>query len=126
FKPCNVRLTPERLAYAEGRLHQNGFMAVVIGRLIPGLRNPTSLASGTLRLPYEVFLPATLVSALIWSVFYFSAGVLLGHVYDQVDELLYAALESAPLPFIVVGAAAAAGLAAWGAKRLWSWLVVTE
>lgn len=67
------------------RVHQYGFRAVVIGRLIPGLRVAMSLVAGTAEVPVERFAAGVFVAATI----YWTGWVLLGAlVGPQVDDLI--------------------------------------
>ncbi len=96
-----LHVQPERMAKAEGRVRRWGMPAVILGRLIPGLRTPTTVVSGTVRLPYRLFLPATLLAAVIWTAFYFYAGIVLGRAWSHVDDYLLA-YWSAHVPQLVV------------------------
>jgi len=58
-----LRLDPERLARSETFLRRRGFLAVVIGRLTPGLRVLTTVAAGAFGVPYRQFLPAALIGS---------------------------------------------------------------
>src|SRR3712207_6574843 len=51
-----LQLGPDRLARAEDFLQRRGFLAVVAGRVIPGLRIPTTVVAGALGVRYPVFL----------------------------------------------------------------------
>ena len=44
------------------------------GRLIPGLRIPTTVMAGLADVPYRVFVPGTAAAAVIWSTFYYFVG----------------------------------------------------
>jgi membrane protein DedA with SNARE-associated domain len=92
-----IRLTPERLARAERWLQRHGFAAVVLGRLLPGLRIVTTVACGVLSVPLRTFLPAMACGALL----YVAAYTLLGYYFGPpvVDVL-----ERAQLPLGVAGA----------------------
>ncbi len=46
----------------------------MLGRLIPGLRTPTSVMAGLSGVPYRVFMPSTALAAIIWAAFYYFAG----------------------------------------------------
>lgn len=101
-----LHASPERIDKAAGWVHHHGFMAVIVGRLIPGLRTPTSVAAGVLRLPYYIFLPGTITAAILWTLFYFYLGVALGVAYDRFDEYLWDYILSAEA--LVIGIAVAA------------------
>lgn len=72
-----LHLTPKRLAKVEGWFQRRGPLAIFLGRLIPGLRVPTTVMAGISAVPYRVYLPAALASAAIWALFYFFAGMVL-------------------------------------------------
>jgi membrane protein DedA with SNARE-associated domain len=69
-------LSPARLDRAERWLHRYGPLAIIAGRLIPGLRVPTTIACGVLGLPLRTFLPSMAVGALLYVVFYALLGYL--------------------------------------------------
>jgi membrane protein DedA with SNARE-associated domain len=73
-----LRLQPDQLVKAEDFLHRRGALAVVAGRLIPGLRIPTSLAAGAFRVPYLVFVVAATIGSDIYNIFFFMLGYLFG------------------------------------------------
>jgi membrane-associated protein len=72
------RAQVERVDRLERWFERRGIVVVVAGRLIPNLRNPTSMVAGFIRLPPHAFIPATTVAASIWAVGYFLAGFALG------------------------------------------------
>ena len=72
-----LHLNEERISRMESWFRRHGAAAIVIGRLIPGLRMPTSAMAGLFAVPYRVFAPATVVAALLWSALYFFAGLFL-------------------------------------------------
>ncbi len=67
-----------RIDRIECWFERRGLLVVVAGRLIPNLRNPTSLAAGFIRLSPHVFVPGTALAAVLWSAGYFAAGLALG------------------------------------------------
>lgn len=70
-------------ARLEAWLHRNGFLAVVVGRLIPGLRIVMTVVAGALRLPHATFALGTLVAGLVWATLYFWLGLALGAGYQR-------------------------------------------
>lgn len=72
-----LHLHPERVDRMQARFQRWGVWAIIVGRLIPGLRTPTSVMAGLFDVPYRVFAPSTAVSALLWALFYFYFGALL-------------------------------------------------
>ncbi len=71
-----LHLHEERVDRMEARFRRWGPWAIVLGRLIPGLRTPTSVMAGLFGVPYRVFAPCTAFSALLWTLFYFYLGAL--------------------------------------------------
>ena len=74
-----LRLTPPRLERAERWIRGYGALAVVVGRLVPGLRIATAVACGVFGLPVRQFLPAMAVGSLL----YISAHTLLGYFFGR-------------------------------------------
>jgi membrane protein DedA with SNARE-associated domain len=87
-----IRLTPERLDFAEKWLKQHGSRAVFVGRLVPGLRIVTAVACGVFDVPFRVFFPAMALGALLYIVVYTLLGYYLG------DPVLRA-MEKVHVPF---------------------------
>ena len=83
-----LHLNDARVATIEGWLRRFGPFAIVAGRLIPGLRTPTTVMSGLLDVPYYVFAPSTAVAALLWAMLYFFAGSFLVTQWQSVVALL--------------------------------------
>jgi len=73
-----VHLELDKLERAESFLRRHGPLAIVLGRVIPGLRIPTSLAAGVFGLPYAIFLPALAVGAFAYILLYFLLGYFFG------------------------------------------------
>jgi membrane protein DedA with SNARE-associated domain len=73
-----IRLTPKRLETAERWLRRYGSIAVVAGRLFPGLRIVTAVACGVLGMPAWRFLPAMAFGALIYITAYTLTGYYFG------------------------------------------------
>lgn len=83
-----LHLHGERVDRMEARFRRWGPWAIVLGRLIPGLRTPTSVMAGLFRVPYRVFAPCTALSALLWSLFYFYLGALFEPQWREVVTLI--------------------------------------
>lgn len=73
-----VRLDERRLARMERWVRRYGARIVIPGRLIPGLRVPTTAVAGLFDMPLRAFLPAVAVAALLWGAIYMTLGGL-GH-----------------------------------------------
>ena len=73
-----VGMTPVRLARAEGWLTRHGLISVVVGRLAPGLRIPTTVACGVLGLAPRRFAVTMTVAALLHILVYLTLGYFVG------------------------------------------------
>lgn len=82
-----IRLDEKRLAKVEGWFARHGTLAIVFGRLIPGLRTPTSVAAGIFEIPYGVFARAAALSAFLWAMIYMALGAMLGTSYHRLIGL---------------------------------------
>jgi membrane protein DedA with SNARE-associated domain len=69
-----IRLTPEKVKRAEKWFEKYGGSAIVIGRLIPGLRIITPIVAGTFEVSYKTFWLYTTIAAFIWANIYFVIG----------------------------------------------------
>src|SRR5215208_5501185 len=73
-----VRLDRAKLERAESWIHRRQKIAIVCGRIIPGLRNVTVIAAGVFGVPYRTFLPAFSLGSFIYIAFFFSLGMFVG------------------------------------------------
>ncbi|HLH22878.1 MAG TPA: DedA family protein [Chloroflexota bacterium] len=73
-----LHLELDKLERAEDFLRRHGRLAIVAGRVIPGLRIPTTLASGVFGVPYLTFLPPLALGASIYILFFFFLGLTAG------------------------------------------------
>jgi membrane protein DedA with SNARE-associated domain len=67
-----------KLDRAEAWLQHRGAVAIVLGRIIPGLRIPTVLAAGAFGMPYPRFLPALALGAFLYIAFFVLLGMWVG------------------------------------------------
>jgi len=73
-----VRLDRDKLDRAEVWLQRRQSVAIVAGRITPGLRNVTILAAGVFGVPYRTFLPAFALGSFIYILFFFALGLWVG------------------------------------------------
>ncbi len=78
-----IRLTPEKIKKVEKWFEKYGGWAIVIGRLIPGLRIITPLVAGTFEVNYKTFWLYTTIAAFIWANVYFFAGKFFGYLFQS-------------------------------------------
>lgn len=70
-----------RLRWAEHAVRGHGSLVIVVGRFIPGGRTATTLACGTLELPWRRFIVADAVAALLWAIYASMLGYLGGEAF---------------------------------------------
>lgn len=59
---------------ASDRVHRRPWRALILARFVPGLRLPTYLASGLMRVPLGSFSAAVIPANLVWTLALFLAG----------------------------------------------------
>jgi membrane protein DedA with SNARE-associated domain len=91
-----IHLTPPRLDRAERWVRERGVMAVVLGRVIPGLRVATAVTAGIFEMPFWQFLPALALGAFLYILFY----AMLGYVFGPT---VLGLLERVQLPLGLLG-----------------------
>ena len=91
-----MHLTPERLDRAERWLLRHGALAIVAGRLTPGLRIATVITCGVLGVPLRRFLPALAVGSFLYILLYTLLGFFLG-------PPILSAVEGIHLPLGLLG-----------------------
>ncbi|MBV8719075.1 MAG: DedA family protein [Chloroflexi bacterium] len=94
-----MHLKVEHLERAEQWLQRHGALAIILGRLTPGLRMATVIACGVFAVPLWRFLPALGVGAFVYILLYTLLGYFVG-------ARLLALMEKVDLPLGVVGSIA--------------------
>jgi membrane protein DedA with SNARE-associated domain len=107
-----ARLDPARLLRMERWVQRHQAAAIVLGRLVPGLRTAVTIAAGIFEVRFPAFLLYTGLSSILWAAAYLTAGALLGREYDQLAAYILAFLR---LP----GGQLALGLALVGLVLWW-------
>jgi membrane protein DedA with SNARE-associated domain len=72
-----LRLDQDRLRLLDGWFQRHGMLPIIVGRLIPGLRTPTTIVAGLAGVPLRTFVPATSLAALLWASLYYASGLAL-------------------------------------------------
>ena len=80
-------VTPARLERAERWFQRWGFWALLIGRHIPGMRVPLTVAAGTFEFPYRIFALAVGISAATWAAIFLFLGNQVGDDLQALAEL---------------------------------------
>jgi membrane protein DedA with SNARE-associated domain len=84
-----LRLRQSRIDRMEASFRRWGPWAIIVGRLVPGVRIPTSIMAGIFAVPFRVYFPCTALSAVIWTGFYFAAGIVLERPARQALALFH-------------------------------------
>jgi len=97
-----IFLDEHRLAHMEDWFHRRGHLAIVLGRLIPGLRIPTTIMAGISDIPYHEYALTATFAALLWSTFFFLVGNLVGRTVALVWAAVSDVLDGVPRTFVVL------------------------
>ena len=100
-----LHLGPKRVARMERWFQRHHRHALLYGRMIPGLRIPTTALAGMSGLPYRRYLPSAVVAAVIWSIAFFSLGVVLHLEGPLLLQLLRPLTNVVPVPVLIAAAA---------------------
>lgn len=79
-----IKITPQKVAKIERWFVKYGGLAIVIGRLIPGLRIITPVVAGLFGVSYKAFWLYTALAAFIWANVYFVLGRFFGEILDKI------------------------------------------
>ena len=81
-------LSPDDLDRALDTFDHHGKSAILIGRLIPGVRSLISIPAGIQHMPIPQFLALSLVGTVLWNSLLVTAGLILGSNWQRVLEIL--------------------------------------
>jgi membrane protein DedA with SNARE-associated domain len=114
-----IHLNQRRVARIEGWFRRHGPPAIIFGRLIPGLRIPTTVMAGLSDVPYRVYAPTDAVAAVVWSVVFYWAGALIYHQLDLIVGIVSGIADVLSIWVILALAAATllAGSGTWHVHR---------
>jgi membrane protein DedA with SNARE-associated domain len=112
-----LHIRQERIDKAGAWIQRHRGVAIVFGRLTPGLRTVTTIASGIFQIDYVAFLVYTGISAVIWAGIYIFLGVAIHTFYRNVAHYLFrpSALGLLLLAFVI--AAASVAFQRWRTSR---------
>jgi membrane protein DedA with SNARE-associated domain len=105
-----LAISSEDIDKAKGWFNKQGNKAVLIGRLVPGIRTLISVPAGMSNMPLPSFLFYTTLGSAAWVGLLTFSGYFLGSQYELVDKYL------APVSKIVLGGLVVAFLV-WIFKR---------
>ena len=75
-----IKITPQKIKKIERWFEKYGGWAIVIGRLIPGLRIVTPVVAGLFGVSYKTFWLYTAIAAFIWANIYYVLGRFFGSI----------------------------------------------
>ncbi len=97
-----VFLGPKRVARMERWFREHHRHALLLGRLIPGLRIPATALAGISGLPYRRYLPAATVAAFIWAATFLGLGVAAHAEGPFLLQVLLGTIKTVTLPMFVL------------------------
>jgi membrane-associated protein len=101
-----IHLTPARLDQAERWLSRHGVLAIMLGRVTPGLRMATVIGCGVFGVPFWRFLPSLAVGGFAYILMYTLLGFFVGPAVLRVLEDIHLPLgllgSLAPLAILTI------------------------
>ena len=94
---------PRKIGIWEKRIARRGFLAIFLGRLIPGLRVAMSLIGGTAKVPLHEFSAGVFLAGLIYWSFWTLLGAFFGPAVRRVVPQAYIELLVIGIPVVFVG-----------------------
>jgi membrane protein DedA with SNARE-associated domain len=83
-----LTISLEDLERAKGWFAKHGRLAVLVCRLIPGIRSLISIPAGIARMPLVSFLFYTAIGSAFWTAMLAYGGYVLGDKFQQVEKYL--------------------------------------
>ncbi|HEV2249122.1 MAG TPA: VTT domain-containing protein [Candidatus Limnocylindria bacterium] len=98
-----IDVDPTQVDEWEERIARRGFIAIFIGRLIPGLRVAMSLIGGTAKVPLVEFSAGVFLAGIIYWSFWTALGALFGPVVRRLIPRAYIEYVVIGIPVVVIG-----------------------
>jgi membrane protein DedA with SNARE-associated domain len=98
-----LHITERRVANMKTWLERRGRLAIIAGRLIPGLRIPTTVLAGSSGLSYREYAGTAAIAAVVWSCFYYAVGGILGRAAPVAWAIVADALDALPSWLVFAG-----------------------
>ena len=83
-----ARQDPAKLDDAERWFRRRGWLMVLAGRCIPGVRSLVALPAGVLRMPRVEYIVLTLIGSTVWNAVLIAAGYVLGSQWERVSDAI--------------------------------------
>ena len=94
---------PKHVEQWEQRIARRGFIAIFLGRLIPGLRVAMSLIGGTAKVPLHEFSAGVFLAGIIYWSFWTALGALFGPTVDRLIPRPYITYVVIGIPIVFIG-----------------------
>ena len=104
---------PAKLEDAERWFRRRGWLMVLAGRCVPGVRSLVALPAGVLRMPRGQYVVLTLIGSTVWNTLLISAGYVLGSQWERVSD----AIGRLSTPLVIVAGLATVALVVWRIVR---------
>src|SRR4051794_26502370 len=79
---------PAKLDAAEAWFRRRGWLMVLAGRCVPGVRSLVALPAGVLRMPRGQYVALTVIGSAVWNTILITAGYVLGSQWEHVSEII--------------------------------------
>ncbi len=112
-----LRIREDKIDKTGAWMRRNSGVAIVFGRLTPGLRTITTIAAGIFQIDYPYFLAYTAISAMIWAGIYIFLGVAVHTFYRNLAHYLFRPSVLGLLLLMFLIAAATVAFRRWRASR---------
>jgi membrane protein DedA with SNARE-associated domain len=114
-----LHVTEQRIATMKTWLEHRGRLAIIAGRLIPGLRIPTTMLAGSSGVSYREYAGTAAIAAVVWSCFYYAVGGILGHTAPVAWAVVADALDDLPRWLVVASLVllATGAIGGWHVRR---------
>jgi membrane protein DedA with SNARE-associated domain len=109
-----LHFSEKRLDQVERWFVKRGPVAIVVGRLIPGLRIPTTIVAGLSGMPYREYAISASLAAIIWASLYYFLGVVVGKSYSLVIAQVTNLLDTIPRAVLVTAIIIFIAAGVWG------------
>ena len=83
-----VRVDERKIESFENWFRQHGGLAIIVGRMIPGLRIAVAVFAGLARVPFPKFVLYTGISSTIWAGFFTALGWYFGSRWTEVSAVI--------------------------------------
>jgi membrane protein DedA with SNARE-associated domain len=92
-----LTVSPDDIENASRWFQRHGNIAVLVGRLVPGVRSLIAVPAGIAKMSMPLFLTYSAVGSAMWTTLLGYAGYLLGENYDKVEKYV------GPATYVVLG-----------------------